>query len=242
MKPPPAPTMPDRKPMVPPAASWPAVPGIWRDGAGFLLRSICQAEKPTNRAKNTARNPPLSRANTPRLAARLPSTMPGARRCTRSQRTAPRWWWARTLEREVNTMVAMEVAIAILTARPGSTPCLLRMWVRKGTSTMPPPMPSRPARKPVPRPSRASSAIKSRSMGMGRERGARAWVARRRNRCLQMPPGRHPEPGVQGGEGNLTLGSSDARRSRSSGNVPSPGSKSIGSRKLNPAALQTLPL
>lgn len=50
-------------------------------------------------------------------------------------------------------------------------------------------------------------------------------------RCLQTPPDRHPEPGVQGGEGSLTLGSSDARRSRSSGNLPSPSSGSIGSRK-----------
>ena len=46
-----------------------------------------------------------------------------------------------------------------------------------------------------------------------------------------MPPDRHPEPGVQVGEGSLTLGSSDARRSRSSGDVPSPCSVSIGSRK-----------
>ena len=49
--------------------------------------------------------------------------------------------------------------------------------------------------------------------------------------CLQMPPARHPEPGVQVGEGNLSLGSSDARRSRSIGDVPSPCSMSIGSRK-----------
>jgi len=38
------------------------------------------------------------------------------------------------------------------------------------------------------------------------------------------PPDPHPEPGVQVGEGSLELGSSDARRSRSPGNVPSPGS------------------
>jgi hypothetical protein len=36
---------------------------------------------------------------------------------------------------------------------------------------------------------------------------------------------------VQVGEVKLTLGSSDARRSRSLADVPSPGSKSIGSRK-----------
>src|SRR3546814_16061570 len=40
MKPPPAPTRPDRKPMTPPASSWPPVPGIWRVGGGFLSRNI----------------------------------------------------------------------------------------------------------------------------------------------------------------------------------------------------------
>ena len=29
--------------------------------------------------------------------------------------------------------------------------------------------------------------------------------------CLRMPPSRHPEPGVQVGEGSQALGSSDAR-------------------------------
>ena len=57
------------------------------------------------------------------------------------------------------------------------------------------------------------------------------WDHQPGRRCLRMPPDRHPEPGVQVGEGSLTLGSSDARRSRSSGDVPSPCSVSIGSRK-----------
>ena len=57
------------------------------------------------------------------------------------------------------------------------------------------------------------------------------WDHQPGRRCLRMPPNRHPEPGVQVGEGSLTLGSSDARRSRSSGDVPSPCSVSIGSRK-----------
>ena len=43
-----------------------------------------------------------------------------------------------------------------------------------------------------------------------------------RMRCLQMPPDRHPEPGVQVGEGSLALGSSDARRSRSLGRYTKP--------------------
>ena len=35
--------------------------------------------------------------------------MPGARARTRSQRTAPRWWWARTLEIDVKTMVDRQI-------------------------------------------------------------------------------------------------------------------------------------
>ena len=48
--------------------------------------------------------------------------------------------------------------MAILTARPGSTPRWSKMNVRMGTISMPPPMPSRPARKPAARPRASSSA------------------------------------------------------------------------------------
>ena len=78
----------------------------------------------------------------------LPRTMPGASRLTMSQRTAPAVM-GRTLEMEVKMMVAMEVAIAIFTARSGPRR-VDRMMVMNGTISMPPPMPSRPARKPVP--------------------------------------------------------------------------------------------
>jgi hypothetical protein len=74
-----------------------------------------------------------------------------------SQRTAPRLWCARTLAMEVNMIVAIEVAIAILTDKSGATPRWAMMKVRKGTSNMPPPMPSKPAKKPVAVPSTASS-------------------------------------------------------------------------------------
>jgi hypothetical protein len=97
----------------------------------------------------------------------LPMTMPGASRLTMSQRTAPRLWWARTLEMDVKMMVAMEVAIAILTARSGPTPRADMMMVMNGTISMPPPMPSSPARKPVPMPSRASSRMSRGSSVMG---------------------------------------------------------------------------
>ena len=85
---------------------------------------------------------------------------------TMSQRTAPRLWCARTLETEVNTMVAIDVAMAILTARSGGTPRADMMSVMKGTISMPPPMPSNPARKPVPSPSATNSTINKGSSSM----------------------------------------------------------------------------
>ena len=82
----------------------------------------------------------------PMLAIMPPNTMPGAKPLTISQRTAPRAWCARTLEMEVNMMVAMEVAIAILMARSAGRPRCERISVRKGPISMPPPMPKSPAK------------------------------------------------------------------------------------------------
>jgi hypothetical protein len=64
---------------------------------------------------------------------------------------------------EVNMMVAMEVAIAIFTARSAPTPTPERIRVMNGPISMPPPMPRRPARKPVARPSMANSTIRMES-------------------------------------------------------------------------------
>ena len=93
-----------------------------------------------------------------RAGGQRPTTMPGAMPRTRSQRTAPRGGDARRLEIEVNRMVAIEVAMAIFTARPDSTPRDAMMKVTKGTISMPPPMPSSPARKPVKAPRARNSA------------------------------------------------------------------------------------
>ncbi len=109
---------------------------------------------------------PLSSANTPRLPAMLPITMPGASRLTMSQRTAPRLWCARTLDTDVKMMVAMEVAIAIFTASSGPRPRWPRIRVMKGTMIIPPPMPSSPARKPVARPSATSSRTRGSARSM----------------------------------------------------------------------------
>jgi hypothetical protein len=58
-----------------------------------------------------------------------------------------------------------------------------------------------------------------------------------------MPLDPHPEPGFRWARSAHTLGPSDARWSRWWGNVPSPGSMSIGSRKYKAQrAPQTLPI
>ena len=211
-KPPPAPTRPERKPMVVPAPIWPAVPGRVRVGLGFLSISICVAEKLTKAANTSASHEPLSIENTPRLASAAPSTMPGARRLTMSQRTAPRWWCARTLEMEVKMMVAMEVAMAILIDRSGATPRPERITVMKGTMIMPPPMPSRPARKPVHRP-RATSSAMSRGSRIMRGSGPNAESTRRRGSHPDQPwnrlrraTGCVPPPAGEGGRREAAQG------------------------------------
>jgi hypothetical protein len=112
-----------------------------------------------------------------------------------SHRTAPRLWCARTLETEVKMIVAIEVAIAIFTARSDDTPRWPMMIVMKGTISMPPPMPRSPARKPVPRPSAASSRIRRGSRNsvtlrvFGQSNGPEQCVLGAvpdRKRCLQV--------------------------------------------------------
>ena len=57
------------------------------------------------------------------------------------------------LDSDVNMMVASAVASAVCTSRSGATmPSASKIITRKGTSTIPPPTPSRPARKPPPHP------------------------------------------------------------------------------------------
>ena len=161
-------------------------------GAGFLSKNICVAEKPTNNPKKMAKFEPLSNANTPMLAIMLPSTMPGAKPLTKSQRTAPRLWCARTLEIDVKMIVAIDVAMAILTARLSSTPRCDNKMVRNGTITMPPPIPNKPAKKPVQMPSVASSIKSWGWMSINGEGEVEVL-----NRCLQGTQGRHPEPGFR---------------------------------------------
>jgi hypothetical protein len=113
---PPAPSNPDAKPMPAPTAVWPARPGSCRPGRGGRSRSMRSAVQPMKTAKNSASPWPLSSANAPAPAARPPSTMPGASVAASSQRTAPSRWCSRTLDSDVNRIVAIEVAMAIFTA------------------------------------------------------------------------------------------------------------------------------
>ena len=74
-------------------------------------------------------------------------------RCTMAQSTLPRRWWARMADRAVNTMQASEVAMAVCATTGDSMPCRANTNNRPGTSTMPPPTPSKPANKPAAMPS-----------------------------------------------------------------------------------------
>ncbi len=55
--------------------------------------------------------------------ASVPMTRPGVSPRTISQRTAPCAWWARMLEIEVNTMVAIEVPSARCMVCSSGKPC-----------------------------------------------------------------------------------------------------------------------
>ena len=162
-KPPPAPTMPDRVPIRPPVANMPGAPGSARDAAGFLPISIWVAEKATNTPKKAAST--VESICLPiQGPIQEPIRMPGASSFTTGHRTAPCWWWARTEDREVNRMVASEVAIAMWMVSSGAKPRAVKIIVMKGTSTMPPPMPSSPAAKPPKVPIASSARIRVRSI------------------------------------------------------------------------------
>jgi hypothetical protein len=83
--------------------------------------------------------------------------MPGAKPLTKSHRTAPNFWWVRTLETDVNKMVDMDVTIAILMDRSSATPMLPSKKLNTGTIIKPPPKPNNPAMNPTTVPVRASS-------------------------------------------------------------------------------------
>jgi hypothetical protein len=78
-----------------------------------------------------------------------PVRMPGARARAMRQSTAPCAWCARMLAIEVNMMVAIAVPRATCRICSSGKPCAVNTKTSSGTSTAPPPMPSRPARKPT---------------------------------------------------------------------------------------------
>ena len=83
----------------------------------------------------------------------VPITRPGAKLFTMSQRTAPWSWWARMLEIEVNTMVAIEVPSARCMLCSTGNACAVNSMNSSGTMVRPPPTPNRPATKPAKTPS-----------------------------------------------------------------------------------------
>ena len=153
---PPAPTRDDRLPIKPPTLNIPAKPGSTRLGLGLRFKNICVAEKATKTAKSTLKILPGS-ATASCAPINEPNKIPGASAMATGHSTAPRLWCAQTDEIEVKQMVANEVATAIFTMCSVGKPLLVNMKVMKGTINMPPPMPSKPAKKPVHRPSVSNS-------------------------------------------------------------------------------------
>jgi hypothetical protein len=83
------------------------------------------------------------------VASSVPVTIAGPMRRTSDQSTPPRRWCVRTLALAVNMIDAMPVPRARWTVWSGATCCAENMAASTGTSVMPPPMPSSPARKPT---------------------------------------------------------------------------------------------
>src|ERR1700693_3490549 len=112
MKPPPAPTMLESTPIASPTTESPQGPGNLRVALGLRLRSRLVAVNAAN-APNTAARSDVDIPLTIRGPVTEPIRIPGASRQNTGQRTASCAWCARTLEIEVNTIVAIDVAIAI---------------------------------------------------------------------------------------------------------------------------------
>ena len=129
-------------------------------GLGLALRNILSAEKPTNAAKTIEIQKVGKRLEilAPNAA---PTKIPGASHRTTFQSTAPRLLCALTEESDVKRIVEREVAIAACTTTVSGTPAIDKISVRKGVRTMPPPIPSRPARYPVQAPSTKRAAMSS---------------------------------------------------------------------------------
>jgi hypothetical protein len=75
--------------------------------------------------------------------------MPGVICQTMRQITAPRLWWARTLEMLVKMMVAREVPRARCRMYCSGSPWAAKAKISAGTMTSPPPTPRSPARTPA---------------------------------------------------------------------------------------------
>ena len=148
MNAPPADTRPQTTPIARPIATSAGVPGSVRPADGLRPSRICVAPAYTITAKVSA----SARCGTQpesAVASSVPITIAGPRRRTSDQSTPPRRWCVRTLALEVNMIDAMPVPRARCTVWSGANCCAANIAASTGTSVMPPPMPSRPARKPT---------------------------------------------------------------------------------------------
>ena len=152
-KAPPADTRPLMTPMSSPTPHRPIGPGRVRPGPGFLPIQICVAAPATITAKASANarcgiHPEASDDSS------VPVAMGGARRLTTPQSTEPSLWCSRTLAEPVNSTPAIAVPSARCITCSGAICWAVNRAARMGTSVIPPPMPSSPAKKPMTVPAR----------------------------------------------------------------------------------------
>jgi hypothetical protein len=146
MKAPPAPTSPDTSRCLRPTHPAPAA-GHLPPGLGLRSSSIWVAEKPTNSAKNRA-SPALEHGEQPAPDSRPPTRCPVPCCAPRPSAPHPRMVGAHAGHRGEQDG-GHRGGDGHLHRQAGLDPAADRIQVMKGTINMPPPMPSRPARKPV---------------------------------------------------------------------------------------------
>jgi hypothetical protein len=137
--------------MIAPAANRPAVSGSSRIFLGFRSSRSWVPTKNTS-AVNSIASGRVGMSPASSAAPKEPASMPGASARAIRQSTAPCAWCARMLERDVKTMVAIDVPSATCNRCSGGRRCAVKTKTSIGTLSAPPPIPSKPARKPAIKP------------------------------------------------------------------------------------------
>ena len=150
--PPAIPAKPAMRPAIAPIKELPKYPGKVRFGSGFQFVSIMMEINPIKMPKNQ-RKIPGGRFGAMYPAEKLPTRRKGRSLQTMFQLTLCALIWVKAAEAEVKTIQDRDVAIATSIATSGEySPVKVYKKYSIGTMTTPPPIPSRPPRKPLNKP------------------------------------------------------------------------------------------